>query len=71
MIYPLKLPKRLKTGMFEKEASKIIHGASELREQTDYEDFYSATKEEAVSVLNSAQGFIDMVGKFLTGKYVI
>lgn len=61
----------VKTGIFEKEASKIIRGASELREQADYEDFYSATKEEAVSVLNGARGFIDMVGKFLTGKCVI
>lgn len=61
----------VKTGMFEKEASKIIRGASELREQADYEDFYSATKEEATSVFNDAQGFIDMVGTFLTEKHVI
>lgn len=34
----------VKTGVFGKEASKIIRGASELREQADYEDFYSATR---------------------------
>ena len=61
----------VKTGIFEKEASKIIRGASELREQADYEDFYTATKEEAVSVLNGAHGFIDMVGKFLAEKAII
>ena len=58
----------VKTGIFEKEASKIIRGASELREQADYEDFYSATKDEAESVFDGARGFIDMVGRFLTGK---
>lgn len=61
----------VKTGVFEKEASKIIRGASALREQADYEDFYSATKEEAALVLNGARSFIDMVGKFLAGKRVI
>lgn len=61
----------VKTGLFEKTASKIIRGASELREQADYEDFYSATKDEAASVLDGARGFIEMVGKFLAEKSVI
>ena len=29
----------VKTGIFQKEVSKIIRNASELREQADYEDF--------------------------------
>lgn len=33
----------VKTGIFEREASKIIRNASELREQADYEDFRSAS----------------------------
>ena len=61
----------VKTGIFEKRASKLISGASELREQADYEDFYSATKEEADSTFADAQIFIDMVEKFLTEKHVI
>ena len=61
----------VKTGVFEKTASKIIRGATELREQADYEDFYSATKDEAASVLDGAHGLIEMVGKFLTEKSVI
>ena len=61
----------VKTGVFEKEASKIIRSASELREQADYEDFYSATKDDAESVLESARRLIDMVGKFLAENRVI
>ena len=36
----------VKNGVFEREASKIIRNASELREQADYEDFYEAIQEE-------------------------
>ena len=61
----------VKTGVFEKNASKIIRGASELREQADYEDFYSATREEADETPVGAQTFIDMVEKFLAEKRVI
>ena len=61
----------VKTGMFEKEVSKIIRNASELREQADYEDFYSVTQDEATSVLADADAFIGRVGKFLAEKGVI
>ena len=61
----------VKTGVFEKEVSKIIRNASELREQADYEDFYSATQDEATSVLADAEDFIRKVGKFLAEKGVI
>ena len=48
----------VKTGVFEKGASKIIRNASELREQADYEDFYEATQEEASDVFMQASQFI-------------
>ncbi len=48
----------VKTGVFEKGASKIIRNASELREQADYEDFYEATQEEASNVFMQASQFI-------------
>ena len=41
---------------FQKEVSKIIRNASELREQADYEDFYEATQEEASDVFDQACG---------------
>ena len=48
----------VKTGVFEKGASKIIRNASELREQADYEDFYEVTQEEASDVFMQASQFI-------------
>ena len=58
----------MKSGSYRQSISR---GASELREQADYEDFYSATKDDAESVLESARRLIDMVGKFLAENRVI
>ena len=60
----------VKTGLFEKEVSKIIRNASELREQADYEDFYEASQEEAVDVFEQATRFISVVEVYLREKAI-
>lgn len=61
----------VKTGVFEKGASKIIRNASELREQVDYEDFYEATQEEASDVFMQASQFISEVERYLHSKAIL
>ena len=61
----------VKTGLFEKEISKIIRNASELREQADYEDFYEASQEEAVDVFEQATRFISVVEVYLREKAIL
>ena len=61
----------VKTGLFEKEVSKIIRNASELREQADYEDFYEASQEEAVDVFEQASRFISVVEVYLREKAIL
>lgn len=61
----------VKTGLFEKEVSKIIRNASELREQADYEDFYEASQEEAVDVFEQAARFISVVEVYLREKAIL
>ena len=61
----------VKTGLFEKEVSKIIRNASELREQADYEDFYEASQEEAVDVFAQATRFISVVEVYLREKAIL
>lgn len=61
----------VKTGIFQKEVSKIIRNASELREQADYEDFYEATQEEASDVFDQASKFIAVAEKYLRGQSVL
>ena len=61
----------VKTGVFEKGASKIIRNASELREQADYEDFYEATQEEASDVFMQASQFVLEVECYLHSKSIL
>ena len=61
----------VKTGIFQKDASKIIRNASELREQADYEDFYEATQEEASDVFDQASLFIATVEKYLRDQSIL
>ena len=61
----------VKTGLFEKEVSKIIRNASELREQADYEDFYEASQEEAADVFEQATRFISVVEVYLREKAIL
>ena len=57
--------------MFEKEVSKIIRNASEMREQADYEDFYETSQEEAVDVFAQATRFISVVEVYLREKAIL
>lgn len=59
----------IKTGLFDKKISKIIKNASYYREQSDYNDFYIASKtvaeeqlEHAVWVLGVVKSFLEMNG---------
>ena len=61
----------VKTGVFEKEASKIIRNASELCEQADYEDFYEATQDEAVDVFVQASQFISTIEHYLRDRSIL
>ena len=61
----------VRTGDFDKEISKIIRHASELREQADYEDFFVAGREEAEEVLQKAKVFIEEVKRYLADKGII
>ena len=61
----------VKTGIFDKRASKIVKSASVLREKSDYEDFYIASKFETEEQLSNAMEFIKMVEKYLKDKGII
>lgn len=44
----------VKSGLFEKEFSKIIHTAFDSRQDNDYEDFYVPSKDEAIEQYDNA-----------------
>lgn len=60
----------VKTGIFPKEASKIIKEASENRERADYLDFYIASKKDAEIQLAKAERFQALVMEYLKNKSI-
>ena len=61
----------VKTGLFNQDTAKIIKKALTLREKSDYEDFFSTTKEETKETLDQVIPFIDEVKHYLISKGII
>lgn len=55
----------LKTERLDRGLSKIIKEASYLREKSDYDDFYIASKDEAKNQLENAEDFLKKIGEYL------
>lgn len=55
----------IKPGKFEKSYSDIIMAASEIRNASDYDDFFLASKEETSKQINDAESFISVVENYL------
>ena len=59
----------LKTGILSKELSFIIESLVEVRQGSDYDDFYLISKEEVAEQYNNAVRFVDEVEKYLIEQY--
>jgi uncharacterized protein (UPF0332 family) len=55
----------IKTGIFPKEFSDIIGSAFDVRNDSDYEDFYVVSKEDAVTQAKNANVFLGAIEGFL------
>lgn len=54
-----------KTGLFDKKYSSIVQEAFEVRQESDYEDFYVVSKEDAISQYENAKDFVNATKKYL------
>ena len=59
----------IKTEILPKELSVIIDALVEIRQGSDYDDFYIVSKDEVYEQLENAKYFIDEVESFLKLKY--
>ena len=59
----------LKTDLLPKELSFSIDSLVEVRQGSDYDDFYVISKEEVVEQLSKAEIFVSEVESYLTKKY--
>jgi uncharacterized protein (UPF0332 family) len=56
------------TGDFDERFLKAIRVAAESRTNSDYEDYYFATKEEAATNIESARLFLETVESYLARR---
>lgn len=55
----------VKSGMFDKEYSRVVQDAFEVRQESDYEDFYVISKEDAVLQYENAKKFVAAVEEYI------
>ncbi|GBU21968.1 hypothetical protein R80B4_01870 [Fibrobacteres bacterium R8-0-B4] len=55
----------LKTGIFPVTFSDTIANAFEVRNESDYNDFYFVLKEKVITQANNAKTFLDAVEKYV------
>ena len=56
------------TGIFDKTYSKILMGAEIIRNKSDYNDFYIASKDDAEKQLQNAKRFINAMSVYIEEK---
>lgn len=57
------------TNIFDKSYGKVINNAFEIRQKSDYEDFYIIDKVKTEELLKNAEKFLSDIEKYLQSKY--
>ena len=58
----------IKTGIFDMSMSNIIKSAFDIRNETDYEDFYVVPKEDVQRQVEEAETFVTTIEEYLIKK---
>jgi uncharacterized protein (UPF0332 family) len=58
----------IKTGIFQERLSTIIGRASEIRNASDYDDMFIASKEETYKQIEDAKVFYEMIKRYIEEK---
>jgi len=61
----------VKTKLIPGKMNEILSGTFEMRLDSDYEDFFFASKEEAKEQLDNAEFFLNEILKFIKQNYHI
>jgi len=60
----------IKTGIFHEELSGIIGQAFEIRNASDYDDMFIASRDETCRQVDDAERFYEQVSKYVTEKLI-
>ncbi len=55
----------VKKGIFQKELSKWMHEAFDLRQRSDYQEMFTVTPQRAKKVLDNAEKFIQTIKGYI------
>ena len=55
----------IKTGLFDSRLSQIISVLFDLRNDSDYDDFFTVTEEEVAEQISNAEYFLGEIKKYL------
>ncbi len=58
----------VKTGVFDKDISKMIDSCYRLREKADYDDFFLVAKDDAVIQLEKAKRIVEAIEFYLVNQ---
>jgi uncharacterized protein (UPF0332 family) len=61
----------VKTNRFDLSFSKILINAEKVRVESDYNDFYVASKEETLNQIENAKLFIEGIEKYIMENYLV
>lgn len=59
----------IKSGVFPVEASVIIGDAFDIRSDSDYDDDYNITKEDAERLVNSVEKLLGWISEYLSNRW--
>ena len=59
----------VRTLVFPRNISKMISSAMEIRQKSDYQDFYIVSKNEAEKQIQNAEYIIGLIEEFLKSKF--
>ncbi|MCD8337506.1 MAG: HEPN domain-containing protein [Lachnospiraceae bacterium] len=58
----------VKTGIFDKEYSKILREAFDVRSDADYDDYYIISKDKVQKQISQAEFFFDGIKQYIEKK---
>lgn len=59
----------IKTGIFDKKYSKYLSQAFQIRNNTDYADFFLVSENDALDQYNKALEFLNVIDEYLKYRY--
>ncbi len=58
----------IKEGLFPESMGRLLNKAFELRQRSDYREYFELTREQVEPLLDETEAFIDSVKAYLSGR---